>query len=271
MVKPFILIASTQDPASMTMTTYLLEHEAFRSAGYKGYYTSSSHPNVQFYISDKSTLYMEDLDEIFPEAKAFVFLSQHRSQSGTKALTCHFPGNFGFNRFGGNSREISIAYPSLQKYYMKSLIVQREIVAEYQIVIESTHHGPTSLTKPPFFIEIGSTEIEWSDTNACSVVCDSILKVADCDIVACDKVAVCLGGTHYPTKFSKLLMDSEYGVAAIAAKHDLSLIDKEMLDQMISKSVEKVSTLVLDWKGLGKEKERIMSLAADTGLEIIRL
>ena len=253
------------------MATYLLEHEAFRSTGNKGYYTSDSHPNVRIYISDKSTLYMEDLDEIFPDAKAFVFLSQHRSQSGTKALTCHFPGNFGLNRFGGNLREISIAYPSLQKYYMKTLILRRDIVADYQIVIESSHHGPTSLTKPPFFIEIGSTEIEWSDNKACSVVCDSILKVADCEMVPCNKVAICLGGSHYPAKFSKLLMDSEYGIAAVAAKHDLTLIDEEMLEQMISKSVEKVSTLVLDWKGLGKEKERIMALAADTGLEIVRL
>lgn len=269
--KQLILVASTQDLASMTMTDYLLEHQSFRSDENKVFYSSSSHPNVRIYISNKSTLYMEFLDEIFPDAKAFVFLSQHRSQSRTKALTCHFPGNFGLNQFGGNFRELSIAYPSLQKYYMKRLIAQREMVADYQIVIESSHHGPTSLTKPPMFIEIGSTEIEWTDENACSIICEAILEVAACDTIRCDKAAICLGGTHYPTKFSKLLIDSEYGIAAVAAKHDLNLIDKEMLDQMILKSVEKVGTLILDWKGLGREKERIMALAVDTGLEIIRL
>ena len=271
MVKPSILVASTQDPASMTMATYLLEHQAFLSDGNKENYTSSSHPNVRIYISNESTLHMEFLDEIFPDAKAFVFLSQHRSHSGTKALTCHFPGNFGLNQFGGKFRELSIAYPSLQKHYMKALIAHRQLVADYQIVIESNHHGPTSLTKPSIFIEIGSTEIEWTDENACSIICDSILKVVDYDTAPCDKVAICLGGTHYPAKFSKLLIDSAYGIAAVAAKHDLRLIDKEMLDQMIVKSIEKVSTLILDWKGLGKEKERIIALAADTGLEIIRL
>jgi D-aminoacyl-tRNA deacylase len=269
--KPLILVASTQDLASMTMTNYLLEHQSFRSDDNKEFFTSSIHPNVWIYISNKSMLYMEFLDEIFPDAKAFVFLSQHRSQSETKALTCHFPGNFGLNQSGGNFREISIAYPSFQKYYMKRLIAQREMVADYQIVIESSHHGPTSLTKPSLFIEIGSTEIEWTDEKACSIICEAILKVAGCDTIPCDKVAICLGGTHYPTKFTKLLIDSEYGIAAVAAKHDLRLIDKEMLAQMILKSVEKVGTLILDWKGLGKEKERIMALAADAGLEIIRL
>ncbi|NAL77872.1 hypothetical protein DYY65_06450 [Nitrososphaera sp. AFS] len=99
--KQLILVASTQDLASMTMTNYLLQHQSFRSDENKVFYSSSSHPNVRIYISNKSTLYMEFLDEIFPDAKAFVFLSQHRSQSRTKALTCHFPGNFGLNQFGG--------------------------------------------------------------------------------------------------------------------------------------------------------------------------
>jgi D-tyrosyl-tRNA(Tyr) deacylase len=40
---------------------------------------------------------------------------------------------------------------------------------------------------------------------------------------------------------------------------------------MLTKSVEKVSAFLIDWKGLGKEKKRIMALAAETGLEIIRV
>jgi D-aminoacyl-tRNA deacylase len=80
-----------------------------------------------------------------------------------------------------------------------------------------------------------------------------------------------LGGTHYPTKFNKLLLESEFGLAAIASKHDLESIDGYILDQMIRKSVEKVTYIIVDWKGLGREKDRITKLIGSTGLHIIRV
>ncbi len=271
MISPFVIVASTQDSASMTMATYLIEQQDFSLEKSKECYTSTRHKNVSILISDDSLLQMDYLDDIFPHANAFVFLSKHKSQSGIQALTCHFPGNFGSSQFGGNDRELSIAHPCLQKQYLKALMTQRGNIADYHIVIESSHHGPTSLMKPALFVEIGSTEREWTDRVACSIICECILNVIDSKLPSCDRIAVCLGGTHYPYKFSKLVIDSEYGLAAVAAKHDLSLIDREMLWQMLAKSVEKVNTIIVDWKGLGKEKERIMTLATDTGLEIVKV
>ena len=39
-----------------------------------------------------------------------------------------------------------------------------------------------------------------------------------------------------------------------------------MLDQMIAKSIEKVTHVIVDWKGLGKHKNRIMELIGIQGL-----
>jgi len=44
-----------------------------------------------------------------------------------------------------------------------------------------------------------------------------------------------------------------------------------MLDQMIKKSVEKVTHIVVDNKGLGSQKDRIMKIVDKTGLEIYKL
>ena len=44
-----------------------------------------------------------------------------------------------------------------------------------------------------------------------------------------------------------------------------------MLNQMIAKSIEKVRYIIVDWKGLGKEKNRIMRLVENTGLEVLRV
>jgi D-aminoacyl-tRNA deacylase len=57
----------------------------------------------------------------------------------------------------------------------------------------------------------------------------------------------------------------------VASKHNLEAIDEQMLGQMIEKSVEKVTHIVLDGKGLGSQKDRIMKMAEKTGLRICKL
>ena len=50
----------------------------------------------------------------------------------------------------------------------------------------------------------------------------------------------------------------------------LDKLDKELLEQAIQKSKEKVDFIVLDWKGLGKEKQNIKELLKDLNLEYRR-
>jgi D-aminoacyl-tRNA deacylase len=96
-----------------------------------------------------------------------------------------------------------------------------------------------------------------------------VLEVITLGFRNCVKIGVGLGGSHYPEKFNKLLLESEYGLATIAAKHNLHLIDHSMLKQMSAKSIEKVTHIVVDKKGLGKERRRIMNLISHFGLEIL--
>ncbi|HYY39622.1 MAG TPA: D-aminoacyl-tRNA deacylase, partial [Nitrososphaera sp.] len=124
---------------------------------------------------------------------------------------------------------------------------------------------------PVLFVELGSSEKRWADNNAAAVVCDTLLRMLDNRIERCDKVGVALGGTHYPTKFNKLLLESKFGLAAVASKYNLEAIDEEMLNQMVEKSVEKVTHVILDSKGLGNQKDRIFKIAEKTGLELYKV
>ena len=263
-----VLVASSQDLAGATMIDYL------KSAGFVGRgqsYRSAYHKGVQLYVAPGSLLTLESLDEAYPDAGSFIFLSKHRSDSQIPTLTCHCTGNFADNPYGGNQKEIAISYPSLQKGYLKAITAARHRVPEYDIVIEATHHGPTSLKKPVLFVELGSSERQWGDSRAAGVICDTLLGLLDRGVERCGKVGIALGGTHYPSKFNKLLLKSEFGLAAVASKHNLEAIDGQMLGQMIEKSVEKVTHIVVDGKGLGSQKDRIMKLAEKTGLEIYKL
>jgi D-aminoacyl-tRNA deacylase len=236
---------------------------------------SKEYKNVKLIVCNKSLLLLEDLDKISiwksSDIQSYIFLSKHASKSGIPTLTCHFAGNYADNPYGGNSREIALSYPHLQKQYLSHITDVKSAIPDYDIVIESTHHGPTSLKRPVLFVEIGSTEKQWKDTNAASIVCDCILNVIEDDSKLCRKVGVGLGGTHYPIKFNKLLLNSEFCLAAVATKYDLRSIDEDMLRQMILKSIEKVTHVIVDWKGLGKEKDRIMRLVADTGLDVVKV
>jgi D-aminoacyl-tRNA deacylase len=239
------------------------------------YFESYSYQNIKLHLSyNRPLLYLDNLDETYPDSEAFVFLSKHSSESGIPTLTCHFTGNFSdSNPYGGTPRELGIAYPYLQKSYIRDITSKQTSVSEYDIIIEATHHGPTSLNKPSIFIEIGSTKKEWADRNAASIVCQSVITVLTGETTDkhCKSVGIAFGGPHYPTKLNKLLLESEVGLAAIASKHNLVSIDESMTNQMISKSVEKVTHVIVDRKGLGKEKNRILELINKKNLELLEV
>jgi D-aminoacyl-tRNA deacylase len=262
-VSRYILVASSQDLAGETMSGYLKSEEGFGPGGH-----SPKYKDVVLHLTKESLLTLESLDRDYPQAEAFVFLSKHRSDSEIPTLTCHCTGNFSDAPFGGNPGELATAWPGLQKAYLKAITEAK--VPGYDVIIEATHHGPTSLTKPVLFIELGSSEKQWVDKDAAKAMCKCILSVLQ-DVAPCNKVGVAMGGTHYPTKFNKLLLESEFGLAAVASKHNLGAIDERMLAQMIKKSSEKVTHVVLDAKGLGSHKDRIAKMAEKTGLEVLKV
>lgn len=259
------------------MIRYLVSNAEFTSAIKRGdadteSYRSLRYKNIHLHIISDNLLTLENIHDQYPHADMFIFLSKHRSHSSIPTLTCHFTGNFSAdNSYGGNPRELAISYPSLQKGYLKAITAVRHKVPEYEVIIEATHHGPTSLNKPVLFVELGSSEKQWADENAASVICDSLLRLLENGFERCKKVGIALGGTHYPRKFNKLLLESNFGLAAVASKHNLEAIDDAMLDQMIDKSIEKVTHIVLDSKGLGTEKDRILKTVQKTPLELYTL
>ena len=74
------------------------------------------------------------------------------------------------------------------------------------------------------------------------------------------KIAVGIGGPHYCNSFNKLVSRKNYAIGHICPKHHLEKLDEEMLRQAIEKTVGKVDAIVLDWKGLGQEKARLLDV-----------
>jgi D-aminoacyl-tRNA deacylase len=265
-----VIVATTSDLASRTLAEALVRDQGFCSTGV-GLLGRPVHQRGSMLLAflEGQIVDPPDLDAFF-NPQAYVFLSRHSAESGIPSLTAHFPGNFSEAKAGGAAGELARADPGLLKDYMIALSKRGAKVPSYQIAMEATHHGPTSLSKPVLFVELGSSEREWGDGKAASVVAESLVDCLTARKVW-EKVAVGFGGTHYSAKFSEAVVKGEFAVSFIAPKHALENIDEGMVKQMLLKTNAPVSYALVDWKGMGPHKERIIKLVSQIGLEVVRV
>ena len=266
-----VIISSTTDLASRTLASALVGSEGFASTGVnllgKTVYQKGSLLLAQF---EGTIVEPPDLDEYF-NPQAYIFLSRHSAESGIASLTAHTTGNFTSEaRFGGAGRELGRSDPSLLKNYLAALWKRREDVKGYEITLEATHHGPTSLQKPVLFVELGSSERYWGDTRAAEVVASALVESLT-DRQIWSRVGVAFGGTHYSEKFTRILIEEEIALAYVAPKYALGHLDEKTVGQMLQRSTAPVRYAVLDWKGLGPQKEKVVGLVRQFGLEEIRV
>jgi D-aminoacyl-tRNA deacylase len=219
----------------------------------------------------------EDILEInkLPEAEAYMSLSTHKSESKMPCLTSHFPGVFSNDTsFGGNAKELAYTYPSLQKIYMQTLNDLKGAKPElekYQVVVEATHHGPTHFKKPVLFVEIGSSEEEWREEAPAELIAKAVKKTIELiKVEKFTKIGIAFGGTHYPEKFTEVILKGEFAIGHIFPKYQSENMDEPMFDQMVKKSVEPVKYVLIDWKGINN-KSRIVEWAKNKGFEVVKI
>lgn len=199
----------------------------------------------------------------------YVFLSKHAAESGRLALTCHSLGNFAEARFGGRERQVAVPHPQLQRSYMRALAARAGEFPEFQITIEATHHGPTALDRPAIFVEVGTTEEQWRDERLCSAVAD-ILHGTLASPAGDAPVAVCFGGTHYPSKFTAELLEGGRALGTVVPRHALPSLDEDLLGHILERNAG-ADTALLDWRGMGPERRRVLEMIEAAGLEAVRL
>lgn len=218
-------------------------------------------------IELKGHLYeAEYLERTFPSSDLWVFASRHRAESGVPALTVHATGNWGASTdVGGEPRKLGLTSARAIRAGFDFLTKNR--LDGYDVTLESTHHGPTGLTTPSVWIELGSTPKQWKDNKAAEVVSQAILHTCQDYERQKGKVALGFGGTHYASKFNKL-EGSGYLFSHIAPKHALDGLDAALIREAIGKTSEKVELAVIDWKGCsGEQRERLITAIEAVGLK----
>ncbi len=83
-------------------------------------------------------------------------------------------------------------------------------------------------------------------------------------------VALCFGGTHYPTKFTEQLLDGKYALGTVIPKHALDNLDEDLFSHILKQN-SMAKFALLDWNGLGPNKQKVLDLLESTELEVIKL
>jgi D-aminoacyl-tRNA deacylase len=289
------IIASKEDIAGMNIKESLLKIFKFKETDEKFENNEilelEEDPDVKLYTINSIQTHFEDIDRKI-DADLFIFVSRHSAKSGINALTCHPIGNFNDNDLGGEEKKLCIAPSILLKKALIELNKFKEKI-NHEVTLESTHHGPF-LEKPVMFIELGSQESNWNNKDATNIIAQTLIKILKSSKNSLNflghkksqsdfsvnnnknlnndktKSTIVLGGSHYNYVANKLMLKSDIAVGHICPKHNLETLDEEMLNQMLEKTLPKPEFVMLDWKGLGKEKQRILELLKNNNIKFER-
>jgi len=246
------VIVSKEDRAGMNISSFL-----------EGRMSS----NMFLHFIEGNQCFADEVDSV--KADFLVFASLHKSDSGKPTLTCHPVGNWGKAEYGGKERIICPTNSFLIKNYLLALNRKKEELGlGYDVSLEAVHHGPL-LSKPSVFLELGSSEKQWNDKEAAEALASIILESTSLE--GNYKSCIALGGGHYCPEFTKLVLRTGWAVGPVCPSHALPFLDEELLAKALEATNPEPRAIVLDWKGLKNEKEKVMGLVESLDLPVLRV
>ncbi|AFK21671.1 D-aminoacyl-tRNA deacylase [Pyrococcus sp. ST04] len=268
-----VIMTTKIDKASMNIKEKLIEHFGFREServfdGNRIYEKG----DILILTTNDEMIYYDYLDREIEKQLGFkpeviAFASRHSSKQKLPSLTTHVTGNWGKAMYGGRDESFAIALPSAMKLALLKMSELNDL--GWTVCYEATHHGPSELEVPSFFIEIGSSEEEWVNDRAGEIIAETIIYVLK-NYGKKFKVALGIGGGHYAPKQTKVALESEIAFGHILPKY-AQPVPKEVILKALDRFAEKVEAIYVDWKGSrGETRQLARSLAEELGLEFIK-
>jgi D-aminoacyl-tRNA deacylase len=269
-----LLVSSKNDVASLNIANRILTLSDFNrvedfqeNPAYEACF--SGNEKVKLITLKGESVNAQDLASSFFNLKLAVFISRHKSESGTPTLSVHTPGNLGSANLGGIPRRVSIAPANAMRNALRKMwTLKDEYKLNYEVSYECTHHGP-SLDVPAMFVELGSSPLQWNDLPAAGVVAQAAIEaVKEFPTRGC-KTVLGIGGPHYNAKFTRMALKENIAFGHIIPKYTIAAVDAECLRQCVQRTMEKVEAIILDWKGIRSEdKAKLIRTLENTELPV---
>jgi len=207
------------------------------------------------------------LDELL-ETELIILLSKHSSATGRRAFTVHAEGNWSAdNKLGGEPKQLSVAAPEAMLAVLIEL--SRLNINGMEATYEATHHGPL-LKTPSLFVELGGDESTINDRELAGALATAVVNALGGRDYSYKGVALGIGGTHYPRKFTQSALDGEYAFAHIMPKYHVK--EADMLGQALERSNIKPEVAVIEWKSVNSsDRISIINKLNEMGLDYVRV
>lgn len=271
-----LVVASNKDVASLNIQKQILTQYDFRKTSQtfqanQTYEATISEKNVELITLNEESVRAQSLPDSFSKLELIIFISRHSSVSGTPTLSVHTPGNLAEAELGGIPRKVSVSPANPMREALKAMMkFKEEMQLDYEVSYESTHHGP-SLDVPTMFAELGSSPEQWSDVRAAEAVAHATMETVQSFGKHPVKAVLGIGGPHYNREFTRMALEKELAFGHMIPKYAVSKVDSNMLRQCIERTLEKVETVILDWKGIkGEDKPPLVKTLNETGASFLK-
>ncbi|KAL1828871.1 hypothetical protein ACET3Z_007283 [Daucus carota] len=241
-----LVVATTTDPASLGPAKALLAMPGWQPGPTFQGVSSFLNGEVRLLQHDQGIVEEDDLDRRWEEVTGQVvdeimFLSKHIAVSNRPALTLHPIGiphlkDGDVPPQGGKPGWAALPSPRMGPWLMllKKIAQSHNLVPEFEITLEATHHGPVT-SKPTLFVEIGSTEEQWKRQDAANVIAQLVwegLGLGGADAVGnwnsksgSNKVLLGLGGGHYVPRHMDIVWKKGAWVGHLLSGYALPMED----------------------------------------------
>jgi len=253
------IVVSRADSASAHIGDHLLDLGDFQRTD-DGVYSADGFELREF---DDLHLDLDGVAAAFDDPDFVVFVSRHAGDTGP-LLTAHFTGNFGAAEYGGADRSLAPACPNAHREVVTAL--DAHAPEGYDVGVECTHHGPTEVGAPSMFVELGSGEEEWSDSEGARAVAKAVLDLRGV-APRTERSLVAFGGSHYAPRPERIVRETEWAVGHVAADWCLDDLGDprehaDVVDQMFAASG--ATRAVVDG-----DKPDVESVVADLGYRVV--
>ncbi|XP_062111312.1 D-aminoacyl-tRNA deacylase isoform X2 [Humulus lupulus] len=252
-----LLVATSIDPASINPANALLAMPGWQPVPSLQDMKSFANQGVRMLLHGNSIIREDHLEKRWEDATGevvdeVIFFSKHTAVSNRPALTVHPIGVPHLREGdvapqGGKPGWAAPPNPRIGPWLrlMKKIAESHNLVPEFEITLEGTHHGPET-NKPTMFLEIGSTEEYWKRQDAAQVMAQLVWEGlglgGEADVGNWSrendkkKVLIGIGGGHYAPRHMDIVLKDGVWVGHLLSGYSLPMEDPNQ--SKVDKSAE---------------------------------
>lgn len=265
-----LIVCSKKDEASQNIKSHLVDILKPEEKNLKEctFYDAG---NIGIAEIEERLIYTDGLDARLKKELDFeeiLFASRHSSRDERKIFSAHVSGNVNTADFGGVPYSLAKPASVRMKNYVLALSKKLERKPDFDFTMEVTHHGPSEISTPCAFYEIGSTENEWNDKEAGRIVAESLVESINNSRDDWN-VAVGVGGTHYAPRQTEIMLGTTFTFGHNFAKYTFEGLNEEIIEEAVK--ITGANYIVIDEKSIKSViKKMVNAVAEDLGVEVFK-